>query len=92
MRVSASSLRQIPTVECGFQPLPQKMSGVLTEGTLTPAEEASMAYCEHHSVEVRRSVYTFHENMKQITSAIQVMERINNHSFLDVSTEGQPCT
>ena len=31
MRVSASSLRQIPTVECGFQPLPQKMSGVLTE-------------------------------------------------------------
>jgi len=29
MRVSASSLRQIPTVECGFQPLPQKMSGVL---------------------------------------------------------------
>jgi len=32
MRVSASSLRQIPTVECGFQPLPQKMSGVLLEG------------------------------------------------------------
>jgi len=31
MRVSASSLRQIPTVECGFQPLPQKMSGVLKE-------------------------------------------------------------
>jgi len=31
MRVSASSLRQIPTVECGFQPLPQKMSGVLLE-------------------------------------------------------------
>ena len=31
MRVSASSLRQIPTVECGFQPLPQKMSGVLTK-------------------------------------------------------------
>jgi len=32
MRVSASSLRQIPTVECGFQPLPQKMSGVLLFG------------------------------------------------------------
>ena len=33
MRVSASSLRQIPTVECGFQPLPQKMSGVLIDKT-----------------------------------------------------------
>jgi len=33
MRVSASSLRQIPTVECGFQPLPQKMSGVLVNKT-----------------------------------------------------------
>ena len=29
MRVSASSLRQIPTVECGFQHLPRKTSGVL---------------------------------------------------------------
>jgi len=34
MRVSASSLRQIPTVECGFQPLPQKMSGVLLQGRI----------------------------------------------------------
>jgi recombination protein RecA len=30
MRVSACSLGQILTVECGFQPLPQKLSGVLT--------------------------------------------------------------
>jgi methyl-accepting chemotaxis protein len=29
MRVSACSLGQILTVECGFQPLPQKLSGVL---------------------------------------------------------------
>lgn len=66
-----------------------------TDGQLTLPEEKSMAYCEHHSVEVRRARYTFLDNMKKIAPAIQVMERVNKELFLEgsreeVSTEENP--
>ena len=37
MRVSAFSMKSYTTVECGFQLLPQKLSGVLLHGTPSKA-------------------------------------------------------
>jgi hypothetical protein len=58
------------------------MLATYTEGQLTPSEELSMAYCEHHSVEKRRNTYTIFENMRKITYAINAMNRINQELFL----------
>ncbi|MBD1865578.1 MULTISPECIES: hypothetical protein, partial [Trichocoleus] len=58
------------------------MLATYTAGRLTAAEEASMAYCEHHSIEKRRTSYTLFNNMRQITEAIKVMDRINQSLFI----------
>lgn len=40
---------------------------------LTPAQEKSLAYCDHHSVEMRRGKYTFYQNMRQIKETVELM-------------------
>lgn len=59
------------------------MLATYTEGQLTPSEEASMAYCEHHSIEKRRNTYTLFENMRKVADAISAMDRINQDLFLN---------
>lgn len=61
------------------------MLATYTDSKLTEREEKSMAYCEHHSVTMRRRAYTLSDNMRQIADAIKVMNRINNNLFLDRS-------
>ncbi|MEP0924906.1 hypothetical protein [Leptolyngbya sp. ST-U4] len=58
------------------------MLATYTYGKLTESEEKSMAYCEHHSVTIRRRAYTLSNNEKKIAGAIKVMDRINNNLFL----------
>ena len=61
----------------------RSMLATYTDGNLTNAEELSMAYCEHHSVKIRRGTYTFTDNLRQIADAQRVMEQINEAIFLE---------